>query len=40
MHGLDVVAIRVEREGRIIARIIGALAGTAIVAPRKRPVNC
>jgi hypothetical protein len=32
-HGLDVVAIGIEGEGRVVAGMIGALSGAAIVAP-------
>jgi hypothetical protein len=31
VHGLDVVAIRVKQESRIVARMIGALSGLAVV---------
>ena len=37
VHGLDIVAIGIEQEGGVVARMIGALAGPA-VARFKRPL--
>jgi hypothetical protein len=31
--GLDVVAVRIEHEGRVVTRVVGALARRAVVAP-------
>jgi hypothetical protein len=32
VHGLDVVAVRIEQEGGVIAGMVGPLAGRAVVA--------
>jgi hypothetical protein len=39
-HGLDVVAVGIEREGCVVARVVGAFSRAAIVAPTMVESGC